>query len=126
LWEASYNNTHRAVDIIPRDVMICDWHYERPDPTPVYFAMKGLDVVTCPWRMPGVAVVQANDMAKFRQQATPEMKSHFQGMMQTVWSDAGTFLDEFYGKDAKAVKNGNTPANCFRALYAEMQKYPVR
>ena len=73
-------------------------------------------------RMPSVAVVQANDMAKFRQQATPEMKSHFQGMMQTVWSDAGTFLDEFYGKNGKAAKDGNTPSNCFRALYGEMEK----
>ncbi len=48
-WEASYNNTHRAVDLIPPDVMICDWHYERPDPTAVYFAMKGLSVLVCPW-----------------------------------------------------------------------------
>src|SRR4030042_145752 len=55
-WEGSYNNTHRAVDMIPKDVMICDWHYERPDQTPVYFAMKGLSVVTCPWRMPENAV----------------------------------------------------------------------
>lgn len=120
MWEASFNNTHRAIDMIPRDVVICDWHYERPDPTPVYFAMKGLDVVTCPWRMPGVAVAQAKDMARFRQQATQEMKSHFQGMMQTVWSDAGEFLDEFYGKSKSTAKNENTAANCFRALYQEM------
>ena len=42
MWEASYNNTYRAIDMIPKDVMICDWHYERADQTPVYFAMKGL------------------------------------------------------------------------------------
>ncbi|HEY9047350.1 MAG TPA: family 20 glycosylhydrolase, partial [Ohtaekwangia sp.] len=33
MWEASYNNTYRAIDMIPKDVMICDWHYERPDKT---------------------------------------------------------------------------------------------
>jgi len=27
-WEASVNNTHRAVDLIPSDIVICDWHYE--------------------------------------------------------------------------------------------------
>ncbi len=43
MWEASYNNTHRAIDMIPKDVMICDWHYERPDKTAIYFAMKGLE-----------------------------------------------------------------------------------
>ena len=31
LWEASYNNTHRAIDMIPKDMVINDWHYERPD-----------------------------------------------------------------------------------------------
>ena len=124
IWEASYNNTYRAVDMIPRDVIICDWHYERPDPTPVFFAMKGLDVVTCPWRMPNVAVAQTNDMARFRQQATPEMKSHFQGMMQTVWSDADSFLKEFYKKEQKdATPNEMTASNCFRALFGEIQKY---
>lgn len=120
MWEASMNNTYRAVDLIPKDVMICDWHYERADLTPVYFAMKGLNVITCPWRMPKIAAVQANDMARFREQSPPEMKSHFSGMMQTVWSDAGTFLDEFYGKKQNTDKSDNTPSNCFRSLYTEI------
>ena len=29
LWEASKNGTHPAVDMIPKDIIICDWHYER-------------------------------------------------------------------------------------------------
>jgi hypothetical protein len=37
------------MDMIPKDVVICDWHYERPDRTAVYFAKKDLRVVTCPW-----------------------------------------------------------------------------
>jgi hypothetical protein len=40
MWEGSFNNTHRAIDMIPKDVIICDWHYERPDQTAVYFAMS--------------------------------------------------------------------------------------
>jgi hypothetical protein len=119
MWEASFNNTARAVDMIPRDVMICDWHYERADLTPVYFAMKGLDVVTCPWRMPDIARTQVDDMARFRQQSTPEMKDHFRGMMQTVWSDAGSFLDEYYGRKPNQG-NEKTPSNCFKALYTEI------
>lgn len=123
MWEGSYNNTYRAVDMIPRDVMICDWHYERADFTPVYFAMKGLNVITCPWRMPDLAAIQANDMAKFRRQSTTEMKPRFSGMMQTVWSDAGSFLDEFYGKSKEPEKTENTPSNCFKALYTEILKH---
>jgi len=29
LWEASKNGTHLAVDMIPKDIILCDWHYER-------------------------------------------------------------------------------------------------
>jgi len=46
-WEASENNTSPAVDLIPKDVVICDWHYERADPTAVLFCAEGLDVVSC-------------------------------------------------------------------------------
>jgi len=117
-WEGSYNNTYRAIDMIPKDVMICDWHYERPDQTPVYFAMKGLNVVTCPWRNSSNAILQAQDMVKFRNNSTPEMKDHFMGMVQTVWSGAGEFLDEYYGKDP----GDRSPVTCFKALFSEIDK----
>jgi len=29
LWEASKNGTHPAIDMIPKDIIMCDWHYER-------------------------------------------------------------------------------------------------
>ncbi len=119
-WEASYNNTHRAVDMIPKDVIICDWHYERPDQTPVYFAMKGLSVVTCPWRMPGNAVLQVQDMVKFREHSTSEMKERFLGMVQTVWSGTGPFLDSYYGR--RPEDNPNSPVKCFKALYDEIER----
>ncbi|MDR2805800.1 MAG: family 20 glycosylhydrolase [Dysgonamonadaceae bacterium] len=95
-WEASMNATYRAIDLIPKDVFICDWRYERPDPTAVYFAVKGLDVATCPWRKPDIALAQLNDMLRFPQHSTPAMGRHFQGIIQTVWSDAGTFLNRYY------------------------------
>jgi hypothetical protein len=28
-WEASMNGTFPAIDLIPKDIIICDWHYER-------------------------------------------------------------------------------------------------
>lgn len=28
-WEASKNKTYPAVDMIPKDIIICDWHYKR-------------------------------------------------------------------------------------------------
>lgn len=119
-WEASFNNTFRAADMIPKDVIICDWHYERPDQTPVYFAMKGLSVVTCPWRMPANAVLQLNDMVRFRDHSTPEMKERFLGIVQTVWSDADQFIKSYYERNKD--EGADTPVNCFIALYGEILK----
>jgi hypothetical protein len=122
IWEASFNNTHRAVDMIPKDVMICDWHYERPDQTAVYFAMKGLQVVTCPWRKPKNALLQVDDMVRFRKSSTKQMKENFQGMVQTVWSDADSFLDEFYGRKKDEKAGENTASNCFRMMFDKITK----
>jgi len=119
-WEASYNNTYRAIDMVPKDIMVCDWHYERADKTPVYFAMKGINVITCPWRIPGLALAQTDDMLNFRKESTPEMRDKFKGMMQTVWSDASSFLDGFYGKKKDNKGGTNTPWDSFNAMYAKI------
>ncbi len=118
MWEASMNQTHRAIDLINKDVIICDWHYEAPLHSAVYFAMKGFNVITCPWRTPAIAVQQTKDMVNFRNSATKVMKNRYQGMMQTVWSDAGSFMREYYSK-----KQGNNSANCFREMVSEINKY---
>jgi hypothetical protein len=98
-WEASMNNTHRAIDMIPKDVFICDWHYERADLTSVYFAAKGFDVATCPWRKPELAATQLSDMLRFRANAAPQMSKHFQGIIETVWSGADRFLQSYYNPE---------------------------
>lgn len=118
-WEASMNNTHRAVDLINKNVMICDWHYDRPDQTAVYFAMKGLSVVTCPWKKPDNAIAQTRDLLNSRKYATAALKPRFQGMMQTVWSGANSFLDEFYGRKEAGSESESA---CFKALFNEINK----
>jgi hypothetical protein len=117
MWEASTNDTHHAIDLIPKDVFICDWHYERPDKTAVYFAMKGFQVATCPWRNPTVASQQYLDMSSFRNSATSAMKERYQGIIQTVWSDVGGFLDGYYGRKTDPAAGMNTPWDCFRAIF---------
>jgi hypothetical protein len=122
MWEGSYNNTFKAIDMIPKDVMICDWHYERADKSAVYFAMKGLTVVTSPWRNAELAVNQVNDMVSFRKDATPEMKERFQGMVQTVWSSFDNFLKEY-----RAAKSGDklpelSSWSCFDKMYQRINE----
>ena len=88
-WEASCNDTWRAIDMIPRDILICDWHYERADLTAVYFAMKGLPVVSCGHRQADVSVQQIKDMIKFRGQAPEETAANLQESyrMMKEWAD---------------------------------------
>ena len=114
LWEGSYNNTHRAIDMIPKDVVICDWHYERPDPTAVLFAAKGLRVVTCPWRTPAIAVEQEKNMRSYISGATKEMKPKYLGMVQTVWNSAEGFMKSYRGQ-AEPGKEDKS-AECFKEL----------
>lgn len=50
------------------------------------------------------------------------MKERLQGMMQTIWSGAGQFLDEFYGVKTNPNAGENTQTNCFKALYGEINR----
>lgn len=113
LWEASENDTYRAIDMIPNDVFICDWHYERPDHTPVYFSMKGFRVATCPYKKVSVGVAHAQNMKAYRAHSTRKMKDNFQGIIQTVWTSSENFMDEFYGEADPEFSE----AACFRATF---------
>lgn len=120
MWEASMNTTHRAIDLIPGDVVINDWHYERADPTAAYFAVKGFRVVTCPWRLSAVALTQIEDMRRLRRASTPEMRDRFAGVMQTVWSDTGAFLDAYWGRvPIQPLEIGGDPVACSKAVLAK-------
>ena len=128
-WEASMNNTHRAIDMIPKDVFICDWHYERADLSNVYFAMKGFTVATCPWRNPSAAVTQMKNMVDFRIQSSPEMKARFHGVIQTVWSGVDAFLKIYYDPEtykmvdvAHSQKNIGGEARAIKRLIEEFKK----
>jgi len=125
MWEASMNQTYRAIDLIPKDVVINDWHYERAAPTAPYFAMKGFRVVTCPWRIAEVAVAQLNQMLLYRENTTPEMKDRFAGVMQTVWSGAKSFMDQYYGRIPSENERGQDQIATFKALYEEIGKLDV-
>ncbi len=92
LWEGSYNNTHRAIDLIPKDVVINDWHYEKAHPTPVLFASKGFDVVACPWNKSEVAVQQIDMLRFLKKNSSPEMSNRYLGIMHTFWGPARMFI----------------------------------
>ncbi|HVW16011.1 MAG TPA: family 20 glycosylhydrolase [Mucilaginibacter sp.] len=118
-WAASYNDTYRAVDMIPRDVVICDWQYDEDNQTAVYFAMKGLRVVTCTWNQPKVAVEQVEDLYRSRATTGKTMRPRFYGIAETIWSLPPQFLNGYYGKAPNSAGE-DTPWNTFRVMYDKM------
>jgi hypothetical protein len=123
MWEASENNTARAIDFIDKNVTICDWHYEKAIPTPAYFAMKGFDVIACSWNKGEVAKQQVKMMHQLRENSTPQMKEHLLGVMHTVWSPANVFLDHYEGiKEDKSKKGSHV--DCFKAMVAALNETP--
>jgi hypothetical protein len=51
-WEASTNGTQAAIDLIPKDIIICDWHYGKRDdyPSVPLLLSKGFRVWPSGWQ----------------------------------------------------------------------------
>ena len=119
-WEGSYNGTWPAVDRIPRDVTISDWHYDSAIPGAAYFAMKGFDVVSCPWRKTDVAFAQVELLQALRSGANPEVAARAQGLLQTTWVDSGEFLRVYLGEKPGGAQATEAVA-CFRAAFERLR-----
>ena len=79
-WEASTNNTFGAVDLIPKDIIICDWHYEKRDAyeSVPMFLEKGFRVWPASWRKPEAAKAFIDYSLRHK---SPRMVGH----LNTTW-----------------------------------------
>ena len=123
-WEASLNDTAPALHLVPKDIMICDWHYERAVPSAAHFALEGFQVVSSPWRKPGVALRQLDLMRLVRAQAGQPVASRMQGMLQTTWCGAGAFIRAYFGEDS-SNRQALEAVQCFRELFRELRAAPA-
>ena len=114
MWEASMNSTYRAIDLIPKDVVLCDWHYETAHPSAAFFAAKGFRVMTCPWQRSDVALEQEKLTRIFINHSSKEMRPRYLGMLQTVWGSVTGFMESYQGK-APAARMDKS-AECFKKL----------
>jgi hypothetical protein len=118
-WEASENGTQGAVDMVPKDIVICDWHYENSPPTPEYFAAKGFDVVACPWRKSDVALEELGRIRAIRGNPDYEIARHARGIAQTTWCGFSQFVNSFDARQnagSASAKKTDDAAGCFIAL----------
>lgn len=118
-WEGSFNGTWTAIHRIPKDVVIADWHYDSAIPGSAFFAMHGLNVVSCPWRKADVALAQI-EMLQALKKANAPVAARALGLMQTTWSEAGAFIRAYNG-DPDATAQMKEAANCFKTAMARLR-----
>ena len=126
-WEASENGTESAIDLVPKDIVICDWHYERSPETPLMFAQKGFDVVECPWRKSGVALAELARIRKIRSNADQTVARHAMGMLQTTWCGASSFIEAYRAQrsgEAAGKDSASESADCFTKLFKAIGEKP--
>lgn len=99
LWEGDTFGTYRALDKIPTDIILCDWHYERRSayPSIKVFLERGFTVWPCSWRNPEAALDFLN--AAKHDASSLHAEQRLPGMLVTGWNATGrtlrkTLLDE--------------------------------
>ena len=82
-WEASANGTHPAIDWIPKDIIICDWHYTLREsyPSIPLFLNKGFQVLPGGWNDTAASEALVDYSLKFN---NPRMMGH----LCTTWGRA--------------------------------------
>ncbi len=119
-WEASENGTQAAIDKVPKDIVICDWHYEKAHETMAIFAGKGFDTVYCPWRKAPVALGQLSQVRALRAGADKAAASHALGMVQTTWCGFSAIAQAYKAQAAGKETGKNSAAEsvqCFLTLF---------
>lgn len=93
-WEASRNGTAPAVDRIPKDILICDWHYEpRAEyPSVPFFQERGFRVLPASWRNRQAALALLD-------YARAQNRGRVVGHLCTTWVGADQIARELLGEE---------------------------
>lgn len=130
-WEASLNGTHGAIDQIPRDIVICDWHYDSSPPTAGYFAIKGFSVVSSSWRKEEAALQHLEWLQLLRQAGNRVLASRALGVLHTTWTNPAVFIRAYAGEDLQELAEeeeavrARQSAATFKRLFAALQEGSV-
>ena len=119
-WEASENGTAPAILLVPRDIVMCDWHYESSPPTAAYFAVQGFRAISAPWRDTKVALGQLDLIRSVRANADKTVAPRMLGVLQTTWGESSDFI-RAYKKDRSAPARSAEAAQTFKKLFKKVR-----
>jgi hypothetical protein len=117
-WEASRNGTAPAVDRIPRDIIVCDWHYHARSayPSVVFFQDKGFRVWPSSWWDPQGAEA-------FMDYALAHATHRMIGHLCTTWEPTRfmvpALLDPEKGGNDQARKAAATLRACMETMRSD-------
>ena len=89
-WEASENGTYPAIDMVPKDIIMCPWHYELRDsyPSIPVFLEKGFRVLPASWNK-----VDASE--KLIRYSLELNKPKMIGHLFTTWGSGGDDINAY-------------------------------
>lgn len=85
-WEADTFGTHKAINLLPKDIIILDWHYDEREkgfPTPLHFMDHGFRVMPACWFKENVARDLFGQSQK--DAAEHQLQDRFFGKLITSW-----------------------------------------
>jgi hypothetical protein len=79
-YDASRNDTWQAIDMIPKDIVMCDWHYGLKDdyPSVRYFQQKGFRVWPAGWN-------EEDAVRRFVEVSRKDASEKMVGYLATTW-----------------------------------------
>lgn len=96
-WEASDDGSDSAIDMLSKDICVCDWHYDKYEkyPSVDIFANKGFKIMVSPWREKG-------NLEAFLDYAIKNDKGHINGALMTTWCGSGDLAKRLlYGEKGR-------------------------
>lgn len=98
-WEGDIWDTHKAIDLIPKDIIMADWHYEMNEggfPSIAHFIEKGFTVLPAAWRKLDQTKYLLTEALKAREAAkTNGHSGALAGMLITSWNNCTPdFIDK--------------------------------
>ena len=96
-WEASNMETEKAREILSKDIVVCDWHYnlEKSYCSVDIFGKSGFEILVCPWHNRAGAEAFIN-------YAKSHDKGHIKGLLMTTWCGSGDLAKHIlYGEKGR-------------------------
>ena len=96
-WEASDDGSSPAIDMLSKDIIICDWHYDKYEKyeSVDIFARAGFRIMISPWRDKG-------NLEAFLDYAKKHDAGHINGILMTTWCASGDLAKRLlYGEKGR-------------------------